>query len=321
MKITSMLTSVLVIALSALFAFGVAAYPDRPVRLLVGFTAGANTDLTARLLAERLREELGQPVIVDNKAGAGGVIAAEVLTNSPPDGHTLMLGTSGMLAILPAIRKLPFDTLRDFTPVVPVTGASFFLVVRSGLPVNNLNEFIEYAKRSPTKLTYTSPGNGTYNHLGAERFANMIGVEVERIPFRGDAEALAAIMGGHVDMGFISFGLAVPHVSSDRVKLLALTAPKRHPKAPQVPTLKEGGIDFVLQSWNAILGPRNMPSDIVSRLHAAVDKIIRDEKVQQKFDEIGLFAIPDTTEGLRKHMESELIYWREEARRINLTLE
>lgn len=316
------LFAALLVSIGALFAQPAAAYPDKPVKILVGFTPGATADTSARLIAEKLTEKFAQQFIVENKTGAAGIIAAQSLLNSAPDGGTLMLGTGGMMTIMPAIKKdLPFNVLTDFTPVASLISSTLYFVVRKDLPVNTIGELVEYAKRNPGKVTYTSPGTGTLNHMGMERFASLTGIQLERIPFRGDAEALTAIMGDQVDIGFIAPPLVLAQINSGRVKVLAVPTPERSSAIPNVPTVREQGVDFDLISWVGIVGPRGLPANIVSKLNVAINDALGDEKLLKRFDALGFIAMVNTPESFAKHIEKELSIWRDLASRLHISLD
>jgi len=300
-----------------------AAYPEKPIRLLVGFAAGGPADVSARMIAERLTESLKQPVIVENRPGSNGSLAVQSLMAAPPDGYTLLLGTTGTLTIAPAVmKKLPYDTLQDLTPVASVISYAYLLVARNDLPVKTIADFIQHARQNPGKLTYTSPGIGTVNHLGTERFAMMSDLRLVHVPYKGDSEALIDVMGGHVDAGFISFSLTAQQAKAGKLRALAITTPTRSPIVPEVPTVREAtGLDFDLLPWTGILAPRGTPPAVVATLHAAVNDGLRHPDVQKRIADLGYVAMIQTTDDFRRLIETELGRWREVAQRVNVNLD
>lgn len=307
----------------ALFAaHSAAAYPDKPIKIIVGFTPGAVADSSARLVAEKLQEVLKQPVIVENKTGAGGMIAADLVLASPPDGYTLMLATSGMLSVLPAIRNdLSFKVPGDLTLVARLVSSSVFLVARNGLPVNNVRELIAYAKANPGKVTYSSPGTGTVNHVALANIADMAGIQIERIPFRGDPESIAAIVAEQVDIGLISIPPAITQIRAGKVKALAISTPERSPIAPDVPTIRESGVDTEAVTWVGIAGPRGMSPEVVLKLNQAINGVLSDEALQKRFLALGLIAAPDTPANFKAYIEKELARWKLVAERLKITID
>lgn len=316
----------LVMALAALCALAGAAraaYPEKPVRIIVGFAPGGPGDLSARLIAERLAEEFKQPVTVENRPGSNGAIALQAVLAAPADGHTVLLGTTGTLTIAPAImKKLPYDTLRDLAPVATLISYSYLLVTRNGLGVNSLQELVALAKSKPGQISYTSPGIGTVNHLGMEHFAILTGTKMNHVPYKGDSEAMADVVGGHVDAGFISFSLTAPQAKAGKLRALALSTPERSAILPEVPTVREAGVaGFDLLPWTGLLVPAATPADVVATLNAAANRGLRHPDTVKRMQEMGYTPMVNSAESFRKLIEAELARWKAVAQEVKLSLD
>ena len=244
-------------------------YPNKPVKLIVGFAPGGSTDIVARLVAQKLGERLGQTVIVENRAGAGGTIGADVAAKAPPDGYTLTLGTTSTHAIAPgAYSKLPYNPVTDFTQISLVAITPYLLVVNPQVPARNLDEFIALAKRQPGKMNYASAGNGTATHLAMEMLKDAAKIDLVHIPYKGNAPADVAILGGEVQAVFGSMPALLQNTKANKVRPLAVGTATRSPALPEVPTVAEQGYPgFEAALWLGIMGPANMPSRVVDRLH------------------------------------------------------
>ena len=300
-----------------------AAYPDRPIRIVVGFAPGGPGDISARLIAERLTESLKQPVTIENRPGSNGAIALQAVLAAPADGYTIMLGTTGTLTIAPAImKKLPYDTLRDLTPVATLISYSYLLVTRNDLPVTSLKELVALAKSKPGQISYTSPGIGTVNHLGMEHFAILTGVKMIHVPYKGDSEAMTDIVGGHVDTGFISFSLTAPQAKAGKLRALAVSTPERSPILPDVPTVREAGVaDFDLLPWTGLLVAKATPPEIVATLAAAVDAGLRHPEMVKRMQELGYLPMVNTPESFRRLIEAEQARWKKVADEVKISLD
>lgn len=246
---------------------GAQAFPSKPVRLVVPFPPGSATDSLARAFAQVLAPALGQPVLVDNKAGADGALAGQDVMRAPADGHTLMFGTNSPLAVAPAMKKQPpYDPLTDFTPVVDIGRYTFFLVVHPSVPVNTLAEFIAHAKAQPGGLNYAT-GNTT-GIVAVAQFASLAGVRMTHVPYKGEPQALTDLLAGRVQMMVVSAGTSAPHIRDGRLKALAVTLASRTPMMPQVPTMAEAGLpQFSITSWAAVVAPARMAPELVERLN------------------------------------------------------
>jgi len=258
-----------------------AGYPDRPVRLVVPFPTGGGADSLARLIMPKVAHALGQPIVIDNKAGAGGNVGAELVAHAAPDGYTLLYGTNGTHAINPSLyRNLPFDPIRDFIPVSRMTEIAAMLIVNPTLPVNSTAELIEYARAHPGKLNFASAGNGTTSHLAGELFKTQAGINIVHIPYRGGALAMTDLIGGQVQMMIEVMPNASPQVASGRVRGLAVSTAKRFPGVPDVPTIAESGLPgFEASAWDGVFVPAGTPQPIVQRLNAAIRNALEDPEL------------------------------------------
>jgi tripartite-type tricarboxylate transporter receptor subunit TctC len=270
--------------IAAMFAAGLLAdsamaqtYPSKPIRILVGFAPGGPADVMARLLAPHLSAMLGQPVVVDNRPGAGGTIAARAAAESEPDGHTLLLGNTSTLAISPLIYKnIGYDPLKAFAPVARLGTTSNILMVYPKFPANSVRDLITYAKANPGKLNYSSAGIGTPPHLIGEMFKLRAGVDIVHVPYRGGGPSGQAVIAGEVQFTFENPATAIPHVQHGTVRGLAVTSEARHPQLPDLPTMIESGLpDFVSVSFTGVVAPAGTPAPIVSRLNAAINDTLK----------------------------------------------
>jgi tripartite-type tricarboxylate transporter receptor subunit TctC len=272
------------------------AWPVKPVRIIVPYAPGGTIDITARLLMGRLTQTWGQPVIVDNRAGAAGTIGASMVAKSSPDGYTLLLAAASELTIAQAIIKdMPFNALTDFTPIVLVARSPFVLVINSRVPAKNLAELIALAKRQPGKLNYGTSGAGTTTHLVAELFNSAAGIQTTHIPYKGSGLMMTDLLGGQVDMAFDTIATTKPHIDSGALRAIGATMAKRPPAAPEIPTFDEQGLkDFVGGSWVGFLGPAHTPPAVVARVQADVIAILNsglaDELARRGLDPAGLTA-------------------------------
>jgi tripartite-type tricarboxylate transporter receptor subunit TctC len=259
------------------------AFPSRPIKLVVTFPPGGGTDVLARLLAAELAPIVGQAVIAENRPGATGNIGAEYVARSAPDGYTLLIVNSSFAINASVFPNLPFDTLKDFAPVVLFASVPSFVAVTPALGPRTLKELIALAKAQPGKLSYASCGAGSPQHLAAELFKTMTGTNISHIPYKGCAPALGDVMGGHVPISFNTAANTVPHINSGKLIAIATTGKKRFPLAPDVPTMDEGGLTgYDLEQWYGVLGPARMPQEIVDRLNGAILQVIGQKAVQDK---------------------------------------
>jgi tripartite-type tricarboxylate transporter receptor subunit TctC len=286
-------------------------YPSRPVRMLIPFTAGSAADIIARAMEPQLREKLGQAVVIDNRGGAGGNIAADMTAKSAPDGYTLMMGTIGTHAINYSLySKLPYHPLRDFTPIALVGDSPNVLVTTPRIPASNVKEFIAYAKANPGKLNFSSSGAGTSVHLSGELFNTMAGVKTTHVPFKGAAESLTALLGGQVDFSFASLSSAIPFIKSGKLKGFAVTGSQRSPSMPELATMSEAGLPgFAAAAWYGILGPAGIPQPVAATLSKASLAALQVKEVQDRLFASGVEVHPGNPEEFSRLIKSEMEKW------------
>lgn len=302
----------LFIPVIACFGLGVAGapaqtYPVKPIRLIFGYTAGGAGDVGARLLAQKLSENLGQNVVVENRPGAGGAIADELVAKSPADGYTLLYA-AGSTTILPALRpKLPYNVERDFAPVSMVMITSFALAVHPSVPVRDVKGLIALARSKPDKLTFSTPGVGSSSHFAGEVFKMMADVKMLHVPYRGAPEATTAVIAGEVDINFPSVTGALPFVKTGRLKALAVSSAQRAPTLPSVPTLSESGLTgYERAGWNGVLAPAGVPKEIIARLNAAIIKAVDAPEMKEAIVKQGLVAQTGTPEEFAAFIRGQL---------------
>ena len=286
--------------------------PERSVRLLVGFAAGGSTDVTARLVAAALGERLGQPVVVENRPGAGGNIAAEAAARAAPDGHTLLMGVSGILAANPALyRNLPFDPVRDFAPVSQIAFIPNLVVVHPEVPAADLAGFSAHAKANPGRVHYGSAGNGTSLHLAGALLAARAGLALVHVPYRGGAPATTDLLSNKIQMLASPLVEAVAHVQAGRLRPLAVTTARRSPLLPDVPTVAETVPGFEVALWNGLLTPAGTPAPAIARLAAETAAALRGEELRRKLAEQGSEPAPSTPEEFARFIRAEIPRWTE----------
>jgi tripartite-type tricarboxylate transporter receptor subunit TctC len=307
-------------------AFAAAAtdkYPTRPVRFVVGFLPGGPSDTIARVFAGRMAEGLGQQVVVDNRAGAGGNVSAEIVAAAPPDGHTILLGTGGPLVIAPIIgQKVGFDPERDFAPVSLLGGSMSILSAHPTLPAGNVKELVALAKAKPGEINYASSGVGTANHLAAELLASMAKIRLTHVPYRGSGAALPALIGGEVKLGFGPLLPAIPHVKAGRLKALGVTGLKRSAAAPEIPTIAEQGLPgFEVNSWYGLFVPAKTPKPIVARLNQEINRVAALPDVKDRLSRDGVDPEGSTTGALNAVVQAEKKLWSRVIREANIKVQ
>jgi tripartite-type tricarboxylate transporter receptor subunit TctC len=301
------------IACTCVFAVPAAAqtYPVKPVRIVVGFPAGGPTDIVTRTIAPKMAEGLGQPVVVDNRGGAGGVIATEQVAKVAPDGYTALMGTIGGLAV--AMSLMPtrgYDTLRDFAPVTQAVTVTNLLVVHPTVPAKTVKELLTMARARPGHLNYASSGNGTVTHLAGELFKLMGKADIVHVPFKGGAPALTALISGEVDMSYENSLVVMPHVRSGRVRAIAVTGDKRSRLLPDLPTISEGGLPgYMASGWYGLLVPAATPPAIVSRLNAEAVRALRLPDVVKLLSSQGAEPVASTPDEFRAFIRTEIDKW------------
>ena len=304
-------------AVAVLCGAAAAAYPERPVRLIVPFTAGGAADVMARGMAQRLGEELGQQVIVDNRGGAGGIMAAELAIKAQPDGYTLFFGTMGTHAINPALHaKLPYDPIRDFAPISVTHVNPRVLVIGPSVKAGSIDELIALARSKPGTLTYGSAGVGSSGHLSGVLFSAMTGVEMLHIPYRGSAPLLTDVLSGRVDMTFDSFTVYEDHIRSGRVKALGVTSKDRVGALPDVPTIDEQGLKgYDVSNWLGVLAPAGTPPEIVRTIHGALGRAMATPGLRKQLTSLGIEPVFGAPEAFTALIESDIPKWAEIVRK------
>ncbi len=287
------------------------AFPNHAIRLVVPFPAGGTTDILARDVAKQLTETLGQAVVVDNRPGAGGNIGADIVAKAAPDGYTLLMGTVGTHAINPSLyAKMPYDHVKDFTPVVLVAGVPNVLVVNPSVPVNTVADLIKLAKAKPGSINFASSGSGTSIHLSGELFKTMAGVDMTHVPYKGSSPALTDLMGGQVQIMFDNLPSSLPLIKSGKLRAVAVTSLKRAPALPDVPTIAESGLPgFEASSWFGILAPAGTPAPIVARLNAEVNKWLQSPQAKQQLLTQGAEPAGGPPETFVAHIRAETEKW------------
>ena len=285
------------------------AYPDRPVRIIVTFAPGSATDITARVIAQKLSVAWGVAVTIENIPGSGGVVGADRIAKATPDGYTLGWIANGALTIAPALQsKLPYDSARDFAPISQVLVMSSIVAVNNDVPVKSLQELVAFAKAQPGKLSYATPGVGTPQHIGGELLKSLASVDIIHVPYRG--ALLADVIGGRVPMTFQNMAAILPTVRENKLRGLAVTSLKRSSVIPELPTVAESGYPgFEAVSWFALLGPRGTPAPILIKLHQEISKIAALSDIREKFAQLGLDTIVGSPEELAIIIKSDIVKW------------
>jgi tripartite-type tricarboxylate transporter receptor subunit TctC len=287
------------------------AWPGKPIRIVVPFAAGGTSDVLARLIGEKLQASLKQTVLVENRAGAGGVIGADVVAKSPPDGYTLLLGTISSHAINPALQpKMPYNAISDFSQVVLLGSISNVLLVGAAQPYKNVAELIDAAKKAPGNISFASAGQGSSQHMSGEMFKLLAGADLTHVPYKGSAPAIQDLIGGQVPASFETVTVAVPHIQSGKVRALAVTSAQRSGALPNVPTLQESGVaGFDVASWQAFYAPAGTPPAIVNKLNSEISKILATPDVKARLDGLGLVHTPNTPEQFTAFSKAEIAKW------------
>jgi tripartite-type tricarboxylate transporter receptor subunit TctC len=297
-------------------------WPQRPIRLIVPFAPGGNTDGIARLTAERLSQSLGQSVVVENRAGGNGAIAADALTKAAPDGYTLMMAAMPVLAILPAISKTNFDPLRDFVPISIVGSNPFVMAVHKSVPANNVREFADFIRKNPGKFNYASGGSGTVSHLSAALFAKRANLDIAHVSYKGGSPAVTDLLGGQVQMYFGNLSELAPHAAGGQIRIIGVSSLQRAKQLPDVPTVAESGFaGFKTLTWNGLVAPAGTPAAVVNRIAAAVKDMVGQSDAVARLQQMGVDPIGDTPAQFADTLKADLATWSEAARASNLKVE
>jgi tripartite-type tricarboxylate transporter receptor subunit TctC len=308
----------LVLLRAALLTLGVAAagaaqaaYPDKPIKLVVGFPAGQATDMVARVFAKKLQDTLGQPVVVDNKAGAAGIIGSEIVAKAPADGYTLLVGSSGTMAINPSLySKLPYHPLKDFQPVSILAVVPLFLAVNPGFPAQNAGELVKLAKATPGKINYGSAGSGVTSHLTMELFKQAQGIDLIHVPYKGSPAAVTDLIGGQVNVMFDTGPALLPHMRSGKVRVLAVASKQRNAAAPNVPTMAEAGLgNFEAPAWVGLAAPRGTPKEVVEALHKALASWRDAPEVREQLTAVGAEPATMSAVEFARYIQAEMDKW------------
>jgi tripartite-type tricarboxylate transporter receptor subunit TctC len=298
----------LLLAASAAHSQG---YPVKPIRIVVPFAPGGNVDITARLVAPALAEALGQPVLVENKPGAGGTIGADQVAKAPADGYTLLMGSNSSFSVAPSLySKIAYNPLKDFAPVIMIASAPFVLVTNPGIAAKSARDLVAQAKAAPRKLTMSSAGTGSSNHLVGELFQEISGARFTHVPYKGSGQALTDLMGGQVDLHFDQITSAASHIQGGKLRALMVTARERVPMLPDVPTAAEAGYAaFEATNVTGLIAPAGTPRDIIDKLNAATQKAIEQTALREKFAGIGAQATGGTPEQFAAYIRDDLSKW------------
>lgn len=309
-------------ALLALPAWAQTPFPNKPIRYIVPVAPGGGSDFVARTVTERWGQVLKQTIVVDNQSGGGGTIACQATARAAPDGYTLMQGYVATHGTSPATRKLPYDAIKDFTPVGMIGGTPNVLVVNAALPVNDLKEFVAYLRQNPGKLSYGSAGPGSLTHLTMELFKQQVNSFMVHIPYRGIAPAFTDLIGGQTQAMFPGLAAAVPHIRSGRVRPLAVTGLARHPQFKDIPTLDESGHKgFDAQQWYGVVGPAGLPAAVVKQLNDALATVLTAPDLREKLSIEAVEPNPMSPETFGEFMRADIARWTELAKARNIQLD
>jgi len=310
MKIRSMVG----FALSALMcSFGAHStnYPTKPIRMIVPFAAGGTSDTIARVLSDKMSQQLNVPVVVENKVGAGGNIGSELVARSDPDGYTMLMGTVATHGINASLYKsIAFDPIKDFKPITLIASTPSVLLINPSVPATSVKQLIEYAKANPGKLNFGSSGNGSSHHLAGELFNAMAGTQMKHIPYRGTSAAQTDLIGGQIQVLFDTLPAAMPLVKGGKVKALAVSSSQRDPALPDLPTISEAGVKgYEVGSWYGLLFPANTPDEIVNRISATVTNIIKTPEISSRLSSLGATPVASSPSQFASHITSEQAKW------------
>lgn len=308
-------------ALATVSVWAQGKYPNKPIMFVVPFAAGGGGDVVARLLAKGLSERINNPIVVDNRVGAGGNIGSASVLKSPPDGYTL-LNMSSTYPIQAAVSKLTFDPIGDMQPIIMVSRDPAVVLVNQSSPLKNVKDLLEAAKRTPGKLTYGSAGIGSLAHLGMEELAFEMGVQLTHVPYKGSSQAFNDLLGGSIDMMLTSATFSIPHIKGGKVRAIGIAGTQRTPSLPDVPTFAEQGYPkYQVVDWKAIAGPKGMPPDVVAYLNKELNEVLKQKSVAEKFEAEGTTAIGGTPEQMMQIVRSDIERWKDVAKKANVKIE
>ena len=297
-------------------------FPIKPIKLIAPVAAGGGLDNIARSIAEKLSRSIGQPVVVENIGGGGGTIASQAVAKAPADGYTLLVAYVGTHGTNPAVRKLPYDAIKDFTPIGMIGATPNVLVINPELPIKNFKEFVDYAKKNPSKLSYGSAGPGTLTHLGMEQIKLAADFFMVHIPYRGVAPAYTDLLAGQTQAMFPTLFAALPYINTNRVRGLAVTGAKRSAAAPNIPTFKELGYNgFDGLQWNGIIGPANLPPAVVSKLNTELNKVLALPDFSEKMTSEAMTLMPMTPPQFANYIKEDIARWAKVVKDRNIEIE
>jgi tripartite-type tricarboxylate transporter receptor subunit TctC len=321
-KVSRTLLSLALAACLPMAAAQAQEFPDKPVKIIVPYAPGGGGDILARMFADKLKDRLGQPVVVENKAGAGTLIGSDFVAKSAPDGYTLLLTTNSLL-IAPILNTAAkFDPVKDFAPVVPIGSIAIVLAAHPALPANNAAELVAYLKKNPGKVSFASSGAGGITHLSGELFKSRAGVSMVHVPYKGAAPALTDLMGGQVGLLFDAVITAYPHIKSGKLKAIGMGNATRWPGAPDIPTIAESGVpNFKVSGWYGVLAPAGTPTKVLERLNAESNAIIKDPEFAAKLRDAGLTPMGGSLEEYRMTMREDHATWQKVIKDGNITME
>ena len=317
-------TLALSIAASSVTGVCAQTFPSRPARIVVGFTAGGATDVTARLLAQDFTKMWGQQVVVDNRPGASGMIGAELVARAAPDGHTLLVSPQTSIVVAPLlIKKVAYDSLKDFATVAVVGSTPQLLVIHPSLPPKNFKEFVAFVKSNAKNLSFGSGGIGSTPHMAGELFNASLGVKVAHVPYKGEIPGVVDLLGGQIPYMFVNFPVAIPHVQGGKLRAMAISSPKRSPLAPEFPTVAESGIaDFDTATWNGLYLPAATPKDVIARIHADVTKSLASPDMKERMLKQGIDQNANNTpEKHAAYVKAEFARWGKVIRDAGIKIE
>ena len=318
-KITSMMLAGATLAIVSVSAFA-QSWPVRPIRLIVPFAPGGGVDLTARVIAPKLSEALGQTVVVENRGGAGGLIGVDLGAKASPDGYTVVIGTIGNIAIAPHLQsKMPYDPQKDLVPISQLANALNVMVINPSVKATTVKEFIELAKKEGSNISYGSSGSGATDHLAGEVFNTLAGLKMTHIPYKGGAPAMIDLVGGQVQVIFATVSTAISSIQGGKVRALGMTGNQRYESLPEVPTIAEAGLaSFDVNGWYGLYAPAGTPKDIITRLNAEVVKTLAMPDVKTRLLDAGIIATPSSPEAFAAYMQAETKKWAKVVKDANI---
>lgn len=297
-------------------------YPTRPIRLIDPYAPGGGSGVVARLVGAKLGDAWGKQIVVDNRPGAAAAIGTEIAVKSAPDGYTLLMGTSGSIAISPNVNKVPYDPVKDLAPITQTSAQVMLVVLHPSVPINSVKELISTARTQPGKLVYSSSGAGGSGHLAVELFQSIAKVSMTHVPYKGSGPAVVALLSGEAQVGFTNILAVLPHVNAGKLKAIAVTSAKRANAAPNVPTLAESGVPgYEATSWNGIFAPAKTPRAIINKVHAEVVKALQSPDVREKLLAMGSDPVGSTPEEFHAYIKQEFARWGKVIRDNNIRAE